>query len=91
MAQNFARDRDETESLVYFSLETETRPRLSPISAFKHSVNNIPFCRNLFKNFSSMSSKIVTTWSPTLVRYRRSKRLGFWDVKKSNPKAQPWS
>ena len=32
MVQNFTRDRDKTESLVYFSLETETRPRLSPIS-----------------------------------------------------------
>ena len=30
--QNFVRDRDETESLGTFSLETETRPRLSPIS-----------------------------------------------------------
>ena len=32
MVQNFTRDRDETKSLVYFSLETDTRPRLSPIS-----------------------------------------------------------
>ena len=31
--QNFVRDWDETESLSTFSLETETRPRLSPISA----------------------------------------------------------
>ena len=30
--QNFARERDETESLGTFSLKTETRPRLSPIS-----------------------------------------------------------
>ena len=30
--KNFVRDRDETESLSTFSLETETRPRLSPIS-----------------------------------------------------------
>ena len=35
MVQNFARDRDETESLVYFSLETKTRPRLSPISGIR--------------------------------------------------------
>ena len=30
--QFFIRDRDETESLGPFSLETETRPRVSPIS-----------------------------------------------------------
>ena len=40
MAQNFARDRDETESLVYFSLETETRPRLSPISVGMDSIDD---------------------------------------------------
>ena len=36
------RDRDETESLGAFSLETETRPRVSPISA-THSLLNFPF------------------------------------------------
>ena len=30
--QNLVRDRDETESFGTFSLETETRPRRSPIS-----------------------------------------------------------
>ena len=29
MVKNFTGDRDETHSLVYFSLKTETRPRLS--------------------------------------------------------------
>ena len=32
MVQNFTRDWDETESLIYFRLETETRPKLSQIS-----------------------------------------------------------
>ena len=32
MAQNLTRDRDKTESLVYFSRETKTRLTLSPIN-----------------------------------------------------------
>ena len=32
MVQNFIRDQDKTNSLISFSLETETRPKLSALS-----------------------------------------------------------
>ena len=54
MVQNFARDRDETESLVYFSLETETRPRLSPISG--------TYLYNLVK-IGPVTAEILLIWT----------------------------